>query len=1046
MPEISPELAARIEQLKSDHRGNPARFFMSLASAYREAGELGQAEELLRENLKRHPGYLSAHVLLGRCLADRGALGEARNEFSYVLSIDPQNLIALRTLGEMAVSNGNADEARRWYGELLAVDPMNAEARQALDALDSAPPAAAARQEGGGWDPFAHGDVADAPAAPAGEPAFDAPGFEDEPLLDAPGFRPLEPAPELGFGSVDLPPPASDDFASWGDVSLDAPSDGPPSLPAAPAPGDALDFGAVELSDDWGAAPEPLAADPSAGWGMFDESPSAGAGLPAEPLPELRSFHDEDAAEDGVEMVTETMAELYYRQGFVDRAAEVYRELIARRGQEPALTRRLAELEGEMRGGAAGGSGFAPDFADQAGFGGGPAVPAQPDLADQTAFGDRSEFPDQPGFAPASDFADQAGFAPESDFADEPGFGEAFPAQSGFAPEHDAPVFASEPQQTPSWLEAVDAHMVAGDPPSFQQPEAGGAALDLPPFAQDDTHPVAAAQQDSEVSGATGDSFADSFAAGFDGSAQTPPPLPAFDGSSQTPPPLPAFDAAADERDAWIPLTVEPTAAPAFDAQPGDVFRADQAADPFYAGHANDFDAQPDEQPAHAFDAEPAAPEPFYAELDAPSAGSAAALPFFAEADAPQAEPMLPSFVDTDAPSREPEPSFAAPEPAYAAPAEVAAAETLRSEHRADDGTESVATYLWSILSWRPGQAAAAPAAYAEPEQAASDSQPFAIDAEPAAPESLYADAQVEPASLAFESVEPARGADAALPAFDSSEPALPVFAPEPAPFESEPAPLPFESAEPAPYDFAPQADAEARYAEPAPYDFSPQADAGTQSAESAQYDYAPQGDAGAPPPPQPWDEETLGAPEQQPPLDEPWLANAEPAQDSDDPWATAEPELARANDDDEPWAIPDAPTEALLPKDDEQGAIDELPWLATDSEGDESLLSADDYAPAGTEAASGTPAGDEPMPWEVGLDLGAPEPAPTPAPAQPVGGFSFEDFFSEPMPEAVPTPAAAQPEPQAPQAPAAPQADAAASDDDEDLESFQAWLQSLKR
>ena len=44
MADISPELAARIEQLKSSHHENPARFFMPLASAYREAGEqIGRA-------------------------------------------------------------------------------------------------------------------------------------------------------------------------------------------------------------------------------------------------------------------------------------------------------------------------------------------------------------------------------------------------------------------------------------------------------------------------------------------------------------------------------------------------------------------------------------------------------------------------------------------------------------------------------------------------------------------------------------------------------------------------------------------------------------------------------------------------------------------------------------------------------------------------------------------------------------------------------------------------------------------------------------------
>jgi tetratricopeptide (TPR) repeat protein len=138
MPEISPELAARIESLKLSHAENPARFVMPLASAWREAGETAKAEELLRQNLKRHAGYLSAKILLGRCLADRGAYAEARKEFEYVLTVDPQNLIALRTLGDMAAAEGNAGEARRRYGELLSIDPMNAEGRRALAVLGSA--------------------------------------------------------------------------------------------------------------------------------------------------------------------------------------------------------------------------------------------------------------------------------------------------------------------------------------------------------------------------------------------------------------------------------------------------------------------------------------------------------------------------------------------------------------------------------------------------------------------------------------------------------------------------------------------------------------------------------------------------------------------------------------------------------------------------------------------------------------------------------------------------------------------------------------------
>ena len=43
---------------------------------------------------------------------------------------------------------------------------------------------------------------------------------------------------------------------------------------------------------------------------------------------------------------TRTLAELYVRQGQIDAAREVYRELIARSPGDAALERRLAELDG----------------------------------------------------------------------------------------------------------------------------------------------------------------------------------------------------------------------------------------------------------------------------------------------------------------------------------------------------------------------------------------------------------------------------------------------------------------------------------------------------------------------------------------------------------------------------------------------------------------------------------------------------------------------------------------------------------------------------
>jgi pentatricopeptide repeat protein len=45
------------------------------------------------------------------------------------------------------------------------------------------------------------------------------------------------------------------------------------------------------------------------------------------------------------ELTSPTLAELYFKQGFPDKAVEVYRELVEREPDNDRLRRRLAELE-----------------------------------------------------------------------------------------------------------------------------------------------------------------------------------------------------------------------------------------------------------------------------------------------------------------------------------------------------------------------------------------------------------------------------------------------------------------------------------------------------------------------------------------------------------------------------------------------------------------------------------------------------------------------------------------------------------------------------
>lgn len=969
MADLSPEFASEIQKLEANYASNPGRFFVPLASQWRDAGDIATAERILRENISKFPG-LSAHVLLGRCLADRGAFPEAANEFHYVLSIDSQNLIALRTLAEMAAAGGRRADAERWYNELLAVDPMNVEARTALQQL-------------------ARGGAAPAAPAAAAEPAWgnvDIPS--DEPASPATG------ADDGEFGMIDLSAPdaspadasgvAADDSADlgeWGDLALDAPDEAPAAQPAAAAEGGDFDaFGFVDLDAEPAGSPadaggtggwmdadarqdlgESAAADAGelplldAGYddGMVD-APLAGADLPlldlddtvqdaglsaaaSEPgagfgFGEPEAFddaghvaHEEDGHDREAEMVTETMAELYASQGLHAQAADVYRELIRQRGEEPGLVRRLAELESRLEPASAGSADF--------------TFPAE-------------SAGDTPDWLQSVDAFARGGTTPEPSLdAGVPGL-ELSPAQVDETLAEPAQADASAADEFPAFEPAAAEEFASYEPAGIEF---------TPPFSaagEDAPEPAGAA------SSASADPFADSFAGGFDGSAEPASPEPSFA--------EPAFAEAGasadagesdDGRQAWEAPTVAETEPVGFDIL-----------------------VVEDEDGTQV-------PAPAEVVADVSADWAIAAAPLEDDEEAAEAE------LAASAPAA----------PAFTAPA---------YETSAPGSSRTMRGYFSSLLAWQPAPPAAAVPTY---EVTADESGALTIEA--AAPEA------------------PMDSAPAEAPAWESA---------------AADEPLPYETAAP--------------------------------DAELPSFDAPPL--AAAPEIP------TFEAPSFQPPA--PAFGGLEPeAPQADEPWA------APASAEDEPWAAAgpgeSAPQASAAPAPEELPMLDlEEPWAeAPAAPGPPVELStfelAEDEPPAASPELGAPPApaaepaaadadAEELLPWEVPAEPSAA--APEPAAETNAGGFSFEDFFSgapaepaesapaaapepemhappapEPAPafipsfaEPTPPPVFAEPAPAftapapPPAAPPAPAASGAQDEEDEDLESFQAWLQSLKR
>jgi len=111
---------SRIDDLRRRVQKDPASIaFAQLAEECRRAGQYEEAVDVCRTGLAIHPGYLSAHVTLGRALLELGSLEEAQTELELVLKSAAENLAALRGLAEIHHRRDALPEALAQYRAAL---------------------------------------------------------------------------------------------------------------------------------------------------------------------------------------------------------------------------------------------------------------------------------------------------------------------------------------------------------------------------------------------------------------------------------------------------------------------------------------------------------------------------------------------------------------------------------------------------------------------------------------------------------------------------------------------------------------------------------------------------------------------------------------------------------------------------------------------------------------------------------------------------------------------------------------------------------------
>jgi tetratricopeptide (TPR) repeat protein len=287
----------KIEELRFRLKTDPkSRLFYQLAEELRRAGQMGEAEQVLRSGLTVYPTYLAAWVSLGRVLREQKNDGGAVEALNRAMQLDPGNVVAARLLADAYRNLGENVEAIKKYKLVLALMPGDEELKTTIEQLDreiSGPPASP-------------------PAAvQASPPALESGGEDAATAAAETAALPSGPLPE--DSPFDHTTPPFDEAVETGDVEpmLVAHEDSPFEEPATLA-------AAIEIEQPMGMHIDvaPLAAEVPAP--VVDEA-DVFEPVAAEPPPQVEDLTN-----------TLTMADLYARQGLTNDARHIYENILAR--------------------------------------------------------------------------------------------------------------------------------------------------------------------------------------------------------------------------------------------------------------------------------------------------------------------------------------------------------------------------------------------------------------------------------------------------------------------------------------------------------------------------------------------------------------------------------------------------------------------------------------------------------------------------------------------------------------------------------------------
>jgi tetratricopeptide (TPR) repeat protein len=123
---MATEEVGGLESLQVLLQQNPNSLtFGRVAEALMQQGRLDEAIQLCEEGIRRHPYYVTGHMVLGKCYLQKKLFDQAEKEFKRVLLFDPKYLAAHKHYGDLMREIGWDNTCEMSYRKIMQIDPLD---------------------------------------------------------------------------------------------------------------------------------------------------------------------------------------------------------------------------------------------------------------------------------------------------------------------------------------------------------------------------------------------------------------------------------------------------------------------------------------------------------------------------------------------------------------------------------------------------------------------------------------------------------------------------------------------------------------------------------------------------------------------------------------------------------------------------------------------------------------------------------------------------------------------------------------------------------